>query len=220
MKKQTSVDPVLYEETWRIFRIMSEFTEGFEELSKIKKAITIFGSARTKKTDPYYLLTDKLASSLVKKGYSVITGGGPGIMEAANKGANQKKKTSIGLNIDLPTEQQPNPYIEKMINFRYFFCRKVMFVKYAKAIIILPGGFGTLDEFFEITTLIQTKKVNKIPVILIGKKYWKGLLVWIQNSLEASGYIKSPDFKIFTLVETGQEAINEIEKFYKKKKKE
>ena len=202
------------EDPWRVFRIMAEFVDGFDEMSKVGDAVSIFGSARTKKSDRYYKLAEKCTSLLVKEGFTVITGGGPGIMEAANKGATEADGESIGLNIDLPFEQKPNPYVKTLINFHYFFCRKVMFVKYAKAFVIFPGGFGTFDEFFESATLIQTQRIDRFPVILVGKEYWKGLLVWLRDTVAAEKNIDKSDLDIFTTVDTPEEVIKEIKDFY------
>ncbi len=202
------------EEARRIFRIMSEFVEGFETLSKIGPAVSIFGSARTKPEDPDYKKAEKIAGLLVKEGYALITGGGPGIMEAANKGAYQADGKSIGLNIELPQEQTPNPFIKTMIDFRYFFCRKVMFVKYAKAFVIMPGGFGTLDEFFESITLIQTEKIEKFPVILVDSSYWQGLLDWIKKDVEASGRISEGEMDIFKVIDDPEDVVKVIKDFY------
>ena len=207
--------------TWSVFKIMSEFVEGFEKLSKTGPCISIFGSARTKKTNPYYKDAVILAEKLTKRGYGIITGGGPGIMEAANKGAKQGGGESIGLNIDLPFEQTPNKYIdyEKSIDFNYFFVRKVMFVKYAQAFVILPGGVGTLDELFETITLIQTEKIQKIPIILYGSEYWKGLLKWMKEMLlEKEKCINKSDFDNFLLLDDIDEVIKVIEDFYKESK--
>jgi len=207
--------------TWSVFKIMSEFVEGFEKLSKTGPCISIFGSARTKKTNPYYKDAVILAEKLTKKGYGIITGGGPGIMEAANKGAKQGGGESIGLNIDLPFEQTPNKYIdyEKSIDFNYFFVRKVMFVKYAQAFVILPGGVGTLDELFETITLIQTEKIQKIPIILYGSEYWKGLLDWMREMLlEKEKCINKSDFDNFLLLDDIDQVIKVIEDFHKESK--
>lgn len=202
---------------WRIFRIMSEFVDGFEFLAQEGPAVSIFGSTRTKPDEKYYQLAVKLAKLLVKEGYSVITGAGPGIMEAANRGAMEAKGNSIGLNIELPTEQKPNGFINKLLNFRYFFCRKVIFVKYSKAVVVFPGGFGTLDEFFEIVALIQTKRIKAIPVICVGKKYWSSLCKWMEEELLRTGKISVQDIKIFTIVDTAEETISVVRKFYEKK---
>jgi uncharacterized protein (TIGR00730 family) len=204
------------EEAWRIFRIMAEFVEGFETLEKIEKAITIWGSARVKEDDIWYKKAVETAKLLAQKGYTIITGGGPGIMEAANKGASEAGAESIGLNIELPEEQKPNPYIKTLISFRYFFTRKVMFVKYTKGFIIFPGGFGTLDEFTEAITLIQTKRIHKFPVILMDDEYWDGLIKWMSDILLKRGYIDKEDLKIFKVVNEPEEAVKIIENFYKK----
>ncbi len=205
--------------SWQIFKIMSEFVDGFEKLSKIGPCVSIFGSARTKEDHPYYKLTEEIAYKLTHTGFGVISGGGPGIMEAANKGARRGGGKSVGLNIELPFEQNENPYIDrdKLITFDYFFVRKLMFVKYAQGFIVMPGGFGTLDEFFEALTLIQTQKIGKFPVILVGKKYWTGLLNWITDvMLEEENNISKKDLELFKIVETADEAISEIESFYSK----
>ncbi len=207
------------EDPWRVFRIMAEFVDGFHELSEIGPAVSIFGSARTKSSDPWFKQAEKTAELLVKEGYAVITGAGPGIMEAGNKGAAKAKGQSIGLNIDLPFEQKPNKYITELIDFHYFFCRKVMFVKYAMAFVIFPGGFGTLDEFFESITLIQTRRMGKFPVVLYGSKFWKGLIDWLKDSVLKEGNIDSEDLDIFQIVDTPEDAIKVIKKFYNKKKK-
>ena len=205
------------EDPWRVFRIMSEFVEGFQELSAIGPAVTIFGSARTKNNHVWYKAVEKTAELLVKEGYAVITGGGPGIMEAGNKGAIKMNGQSIGLNIDLPFEQKPNTFINHLIEFHYFFCRKVMFVKYAKAFVIFPGGYGTLDELFESLTLVQTKRIEQFPIILYGTKYWNGLIEWLKDPVLKEVNIDPIDLKIFTIVDTPQEVIQVIKDFYKKK---
>ncbi|MCK5083888.1 MAG: TIGR00730 family Rossman fold protein, partial [Candidatus Omnitrophica bacterium] len=179
----------------------------------------IFGSARTKKTNPWYKQAEKTASLLAKEGYAVITGAGPGIMEAGNKGVSKVKGTSIGLNIDLPYEQKPNRYVKRLISFHYFFCRKFMFVKYAQAYVIFPGGFGTLDEFFESITLIQTKRMGEIPVILFGSKFWNGLVDWFKQSVLKEKNIDPEDLNIFQVVDTPEDVVNVIKKFYSNKKK-
>ena len=201
-------------ETWRVFRIMSEFVEGFEELKDIGPAISIFGSARTGKTDWSYRCTMKVAEGLSKRGFAVISGGGPGIMEAANRGARDAKGVSIGLNIQLPMEQKPNRYQDVSLSFRHFFVRKVMFVKYAVGYVIMPGGFGTLDEFFEALTLIQTGKTRRFPVVLMGRKYWKGLLRWMERSMVGGGTISPEDMKSFHLTDDPEEAVEYIVKFH------
>jgi uncharacterized protein (TIGR00730 family) len=211
-----TMDKVDFQDPWRIFRIMSEFVDGFEVLAKYQPAVTVFGSARTAKKDPYYKLATRTASLLVKAGFSVITGGGPGIMEAANKGASQANGNSIGLNIQLPFEQLPNPFIKIMLSFRYFFCRKVMFVKYATAFVIFPGGYGTLDEFFEALTLIQTQRIDRFPVILVGSKYWKGLISWLKDVMLKEHYIDSDDMLIFRVTDDPAEVVNIIKEFQPK----
>jgi uncharacterized protein (TIGR00730 family) len=196
---------------------MAEFVEGFETLSKIGPCITVFGSARTPYNDRNYAMAEELAGLAVKNGYGVITGGGGGIMEAANKGAHKKNGISIGLNIQLPFEQSPNVYIKTLLSFRYFFCRKVMFLKYTSAVIVLPGGFGTLDELFETLTLVQTHKSTMFPVILMGNGYWKGLLDWLNTSTLGSGYISPEDMGLTTCTDDPEEAISVINDFYKKR---
>lgn len=218
MKNRKNYQSFREEDTWRIFRIMAEFVEGFETLSKVGKAVTIFGSSRAKPEDPFYRKAEKVASLLVKKGFSVITGGGPGIMTAANKGAAEAGGESIGLNIELPTEQKPNPYVKTLLSFRYFFARKVMFVKYTKAFIIFPGGFGTMDELFESLTLIQTRRSDRFPIILVGKNYWEGLLKWIKDQVLANEYISREDQKILSVVEEPEEVVEMIEEFYRERK--
>jgi len=203
------------EDPWRVFRIMAEFVDGFHELSKIGPAVSIFGSARTKKTHPWYKEVERTAELLVKEGYAVMTGGGPGAMEAGNKGAKAAKGLSIGLNIDLPFEQKPNRYVNHLINFHYFFCRKVMFVKYAKAFVIFPGGFGTLDELFESLTLIQTQRIEKFPVVLYSSKYWEGLIDWIKKSVLKEKNIDKEDIDLFRIVDTPEDVVKKIRDFYK-----
>lgn len=204
------------DDTWRVFRIMAEFIEGFEILSRAGKAVSIFGSSRTKSGDKYYKMAEELAGMLVKEGYAIISGGGSGIMEAANKGAFNAGGESIGLNIEIPREQKPNKFIKTLLNFRYFFCRKVMFVKYASAYVVFPGGYGTMDEFFEAITLIQTKRINSFPVILVGAEYWKELVGWINVELINRKYISKKDKNLFSVADTSQEAIEVIRDFYKK----
>ena len=204
------------EDTWRIFRIMSEFVEGFEVLSKVGPAVSIFGSSRLRPNDKFYKLAQKVTYLLAKEGYAIITGGGPGIMEAGNKGAKKAKGNSIGLNIQIPQEQKPNPYIDTLLDFHYFFVRKVMFVKYAKAFVILPGGYGTFDELFESLNLIQTERIEKFPVVLVGKDYWQGLLDWFRSRVLKKGCISRPDLKIFTVVDTAEEVVEAIKRFYAK----
>ncbi|MCK9265580.1 TIGR00730 family Rossman fold protein [bacterium] len=200
---------------WRIFRIMAEFVEGFEALEKTKNGITVWGSARVKEDNIWYKKAVKTGELLVKEGYSVITGGGPGIMEAANKGASLANGDSIGLNIELPHEQKPNPYIKTLISFKYFFTRKVMFLKYTKGFIIFPGGYGTLDEFAETITLIQTRRIHKFPIVLMGKEYWEGLLKWLDKRLLVDDYIEKQDLNLFQIAEEPEEAIEIIQDFRK-----
>jgi len=206
---------IFADEAWRIFRIMAEFVDGFEELGNVKNAVTVWGSARVKEGDEWYKKAVEVGKLLVENGYTVITGGGPGIMEAANKGATLAGGNSIGLNIELPHEQKPNPYIKTLISFRYFFTRKVMFVKYAKGFIIFPGGFGTLDEFTEAITLIQTDRIHKFPVILFDNPYWSGLIKWMKENQLKRGYISPDDLLIFSTVDEPEEAIQQIKNFYK-----
>jgi hypothetical protein len=203
------------DETWRIFRIMAEFVEGFEVLSKYERCVTIFGSARTKKSDPYYRMAHKLSKMLSNRGYGIITGGGPGVIEAGSKGGQEGESDSIGLNIQLPMEQKPNPFQDTMLTFRYFFVRKVMFIKYASAFVIFPGGFGTMDELFESLTLVQTKKIDRFPVVLIGKKYWKGLFAWIEKTMLEYGNISKEDLGLYFITDNLEEAIEYIVHFKK-----
>ena len=207
------------QDSWEIFKIISEFVEGFERLSKIGPCVSIFGSARTKPENKYYKIAEELAYQLTLNKYGVITGGGGGIMEAGNKGANRGGGKSVGLNIQLPFEQQANKFIDKdkIINFDYFFVRKVMFIKYAQGFVVLPGGFGTLDEMFEALTLIQTHKSGNFPVILVGKKFWEGLLKWIKEMLlEEEGNISPEDMDLIKIVDSPNEAVEHINDFYKK----
>jgi uncharacterized protein (TIGR00730 family) len=204
-------------DSWRVFKIISELVEGFEKLSRIGPCVSIFGSARTHYNDKYYRLAEDIAFKLTQNGYGIITGGGPGIMEAANRGAKRGNGKSVGINIDLPFEQRPNLFIDgdKLITFDHFFVRKVMFMKYAQGFIVLPGGFGTFDELFEAITLIQTRKIGKFPIILVGKKYWGGLLKWInEEMMEEEHNISPEDLNIFTLVDTSSEAVDYIVEFY------
>ena len=205
-------------DSWAVFKIMSELVDGFETLSKIGPCVSIFGSARTKSDHKHYRLAEEIAYLLTKKGFGVITGGGPGIMEAANKGAHFAGGKSVGLNIDLPFEQVANPFIDqdKFINFNYFFVRKVMFMKYAQGYIVLPGGFGTLDELFEAITLIQTHKLVSFPIVLVSNDYWGGLVKWIKEKMLEEKKINAEDLKLFSVVDTPEEAVLVIEDFYKK----
>lgn len=214
---QRSWNEIKSTDSWSIFKIMAELVEGYEKLQKIGPCVSIFGSARTKPDHIYYKMARDIAQELTRKGYGVITGGGPGIMEAGNKGASEGGGTSVGLNIELPFEQHSNPYIDhdKNIDFDYFFVRKVMFVKYSQGFVVMPGGFGTLDELFESLTLIQTHKIGRFPIILVGKDYWAGLLDWIKNTmLEVENNVSPQDLDLFALVDTVDEAVQEIDKFY------
>ncbi len=204
-------------DSWALFKIMSEFVHGYERMSKIGPCVTIFGSARTKPDDKYYKLATRIAEKIAEHGYGIITGGGPGIMEAGNKGAHRVKGTSVGLNIELPFEQHENPYIDhdKNLEFDYFFVRKVMFVKYSQGFVVMPGGFGTLDELFEAVTLIQTHKISKFPIILVGREFWGGLLDWIKKVIEEKFENISPgDIDLLHLVDTEEEVIKIIDDFY------
>ena len=205
-------------DSWVIFKVMSEFVEGFEKLAKIGPCVTIFGSARIKSSHPYYKMAEEIAYQLVQQGYGVVTGGGPGIMEAGNKGANRAGGKSVGLNIYLPHEQKGNPYIDpdKLITFDYFFVRKVMFVKYSQGFIVMPGGFGTIDELSEALTLIQTKKIGRFPIVLVGKKFWAGMLDWIKKVLVTEGMISEEDLDLFSVVDTPEAAVQVIDDFYTK----
>ena len=217
--KSKSWNAIKTSDSWQIFKMMSEFVDGFESLSKIGPCVSVFGSARTKKNNKYYKMAEEIAFMLTNKGYGVITGGGPGIMEAANKGAQKGGGKSVGLNIELPFEQMPNKYIDsdKLIDFDYFFIRKMMFVKYAQGFIVLPGGVGTLDELFEAITLIQTQKIGKFPIILVGKNYWSGLIDWIINiMLKKEKNISKNDLLLFSIVDTPSEAVKIIVEFYNK----
>lgn len=205
-------------DSWAIFKIMGEFVNGFEKMSKIGPCVSIFGSARTKPEHKYYKLAESIAKSIVESGYGVITGGGPGIMEAGNKGAHLGGGTSVGLNIELPFEQHDNPYIDhdKSLDFDYFFVRKVMFVKYSQGFVVMPGGFGTLDELFEAITLIQTHKIGKFPIILVGTDFWEGLMDWVKATLLKSfGNISPKDLDLIHLVDTEEEVIAVLDAFYK-----
>lgn len=205
-------------DSWSIFKIMGEFVEGYERMSAIGPCISIFGSARTIQDDKYYKLAEEISSEIVNRGYGVISGGGLGIMEAANKGANKKKGKSVGLCINLPFEDTNNKFIDKdkQLNFDYFFVRKVMFVKYAQGFVVMPGGFGTLDEFFEAVTLVQTYKAERFPIILVGSKFWKGLIDWIKNTLLTEHKnISKEDLNLFYVVDTKDEVIDVLENFHK-----
>lgn len=208
---------VTTQESWRVFRIMAEFVDGFEELAEVGKAVSIFGSARTPSDDPYYEKARETTRLLAEAGYAIITGAGPGIMEAANRGAKEGGGLSIGLNIEIPMEQKSNTYVEKLLSFRYFFCRKVMFVKYAHAFIIFPGGFGTVDEFMESITLIQTRRASRFPVILVGSDYWKGLVEWMKETMAGTKKISESDLAIFRLVDDPATIVRIVKDFNRNK---
>jgi hypothetical protein len=212
MEKQFIIDDLKLGESWRLFRILGEFVEGVESLHDVGPAVTIFGSARIRPDDPVYQTAERLAELFAKAGFAVITGGGGGVMEAANKGAAKGGGPSVGLNIKLPFEQAPNPYADLKLEFKYFFVRKVMFIKYAAAYIALPGGFGTLDEVFEVMTLIQTKRVKPFPIILVGSDYWSGLLSWIQSRLKEAGLISPEDMDIIQLIDDPEKVVAAVKR--------
>lgn len=212
-EKQYVIDALSIEESWRIFRIMAEFVEAIEELSQLGYAVSIFGSSRVTPEDEYYKKAVYLARRLVEKGFAVITGGGPGIMEAANRGAAEGGGKSVGMNIRLPFEQKPNPYANIRIENKYFFIRKVMFVKYAMAYVVMPGGFGTMDELFEALTLIQTRRIKSFPVILMGSAYWQGLLHWLKETLLTDGMILPEDLDLIQVIDDPDEAVRHILKY-------
>jgi uncharacterized protein (TIGR00730 family) len=217
--KQKTWNEIKISDSWQIFKVMAEFVEGFEKMASIGPCVSIFGSARTVPGSRYYTLAEDIAYKLTQNGYGVITGGGPGIMEAANKGARKGGGKSVGLNIHLPFEQSSNPYIDpdKLITFKHFFVRKVMFQKYAQGFIVLPGGFGTFDEFFESATLIQTGKIGRFPIVLVGTDFWEGLVKWIKDVVQAEQKNIGPeDMGLFTLVDTADEAVEMINSFYSK----
>jgi len=217
--KQKTWNEIKASDSWQIFKIMAEFVEGFEKMASIGPCVSMFGSARTELESKYYKLAEDIAYKLTQSGYGVITGGGPGIMEAANKGAMKGEGISAGLNIQLPFEQSSNPYIDhdKLITFKHFFVRKVMFQKYAQGFIVLPGGFGTFDEFFESATLIQTGKIGKFPIVLVGTDFWRGLVDWIKEVVHMEQKnVSSADMDLFTLVDTADQAVDVINKFYAK----
>ncbi len=217
--KQKTWNEIRTNDSWAIFKIMSEFVNGYETMARIGPCVTIFGSARIKPEHEYYKLAEKIAYKISKAGYGVITGGGPGIMEAGNKGAHHGGGTSVGLNIELPFEQHFNPYIDKdkNLNFDYFFVRKVIFVKYSQGFVVMPGGFGTLDEMFEALTLIQTKKIGKFPIILVGSSFWAGLIDWIKAVLvEQERTVNAEDLNLFKVVDTADEVLETLDNFYKK----
>ena len=213
MEKQYVIDDITVKDTWRLFHIMAEFVEGFENLADIQPAVSIFGSARCQRNDPVYEKAFQLSKLLGKNGFNVITGGGGGVMEAANRGAKEAGTKSVGINIELPFEQKPNPYTNVKLSFRYFFVRKVMFLKYAMAYIIMPGGFGTLDECFEAITLIQTKKLKPFPVILVDSAYWNGLIDWVQSTLLPMSRISKEDMGIIKIIDEPEEVVDYIKKF-------
>ena len=217
--KQKTWNEIKTNDSWAIFKIMSEFVDGYEKLSRIGPCVSVYGSARTKPNDKYYKLAENISYKLTQHGYGVITGGGPGIMEAGNKGANRGGGVSVGLNIELPFEQHDNPYIDKdkSLDFDYFFVRKVMFVKYAQGFVAMPGGFGTLDELFEAMTLIQTSKIGKFPIILVGSEFWSGLIDWVKETLLKKYHnISKKDLDLFSIVDTSDEVIEIINNFYNK----
>ena len=200
----------IHEDPWRVFKIMAEFVESFDTLSRLPPAVTIFGSARTQPGDLHHGMAEAIAAALARERFAVITGGGPGIMEAANKGASQAEGISVGLNIVLPKEQKPNPHSNVAIHFHYFFIRKVALVKYSVAFVFMPGGFGTIDELFEIATLIQTRRIPRFPLILVGRDYWKGLLDWLRSTLEAQGMISAGDLDLLKLADSPEEVLRII----------
>lgn len=210
MEKQFLIDDFKVGDTWRLFKILSEFVEGFEMMSEVYPAVSIFGSARINPEDETYIQTVEIAKKLSENGFNIITGGGPGIMEAGNKGAQQGKGKSIGINIKLPMEQQENPYTDLQLELKYFFVRKVMFIKYAQAYVAMPGGFGTLDEIFESITLIQTKRIKPFPVILVGTEFWSGLLDWIKETLLKRNLISAQDIDLVRLTDDPDEVVKII----------
>ena len=219
MKNKKNWNEIKTQDSWSLFKIMSEFVEGYEKLSAIGPCVSVFGSARTKLSNNDYKLTVEISKKIVENGYGVISGGGPGIMEAANKGAKIGGGASVGLNILLPHEQESNPFIDKdkLIDFHYFFVRKVMFVKYAQGFVVMPGGLGTLDELFEAMTLIQTEKIEKFPIVLVGKDYWNGLVNWLKEKLLKTNKINKNDLSIFEIVDNPEEVIEILNKYYENK---
>lgn len=211
-------DETITKDSWMVFKIMAELVDGYEKLAKIGPCVSIFGSARLKEGDKYYQTAVEIAEKITKIGFGIITGGGPGIMEAGNRGARNSGGKSIGLNIELPFEQHFNPYIDKSysVDFNYFFVRKVMFVKYSQGFIVMPGGFGTLDELSEAMTLIQTAKIARFPIVLVGSEFWSGLLDWFKNTLLQNGMISEPDLNLYRVVDTADEAVAHIQAFYEK----
>lgn len=220
MKKEKDWSELKGESSWRMFKIMSEFVDGFEKMERFGPCISIFGSARTRPDNSYYLQAEEIARLLTKEGYGIITGGGPGIMEAANKGAMESGGKSVGLHIELEFEQDWNDYIDpdKLLMFKYFFARKVMFIRYAQAFVFMPGGFGTMDEVFETLTLVQTNKIDKVPIVFVGCEYWKGLMDWIKGTmLDKEANINAKDLNLFTLTDDPKKVVKVINDFYKKK---
>ena len=215
--RQKTWDETITKDSWMVFRVMSEFVDGYEKMAKIGPCVPIFGSARLKEDHYYYKMASDIAQKITELGFGVITGGGPGIMEAGNRGAHGNGK-SIGLNIELPFEQHFNPYVDKgyNINFDYFFVRKVMFVKYSQGFVVMPGGFGTLDELSEALTLIQTNKIGKFPIVLVGSEFWSGLLDWFKGTLLKEGLIAEKDLELFRVVDTAEDAVEHIKAFYDK----
>lgn len=216
--REKTWDETITKDSWMVFKIMAEFVEGYEKMARIGPCVSIFGSARLKPESKYYNMAVEIAEKITKIGFGVITGGGPGIMEAGNKGAHNAEGKSIGLNIDLPFEQHFNPYINKLysLNFDYFFVRKVMFVKYSQGFIVMPGGFGTLDELTEAITLIQTYKIGRFPIVLVGTEFWSGLLDWFKDTLLKEGMISEGDLDLYRVVDTADEAVAHIKAFYDK----
>lgn len=216
--REKTWDEIVTKDSWMVFKVMAEFVEGYEKMAKIGPCVSIFGSARLKPDTKYYNMAVEIAEKITKIGFGVITGGGPGIMEAGNKGAFNAEGKSIGLNIDLPFEQHFNPYINKLysLNFDYFFVRKVMFVKYSQGFIVMPGGFGTLDELTEAITLIQTNKIGRFPIVLVGTQFWSGLLDWFRETLLNEGMISKDDLELYRVVDTADEAVAHIKAFYDK----
>jgi uncharacterized protein (TIGR00730 family) len=205
--RQFLIDDLSYRDSWRMFKIMAEFVDGFESLNEIEPAVSIFGSARCTPEDPLYRKTEELAAMLAKAGYTVITGGGPGLMEAGNKGAMEAGGHSVGLHIHLPLEQRANPYLNLRKDFRYFFVRKVMFIKYARAYVAMPGGFGTLDELSEALVLTQTKRIKPFPIVLVGREFWAGLVDWLRERVLPPGFVYEQDFDLFRVVDTPEEVV-------------
>ena len=217
-KPKKTWSEVKAESSWRMFKIMAEFVDGFDRMDQVGPCIAVFGSARTKPDTKYYKLSTKLANLLADEGFGIITGGGPGTMEAANLGARLAESPSVGLNINLPHEQGVNPYVDydKVFNFRYFFVRKVIFLKYTQAVVFMPGGFGTMDELFETLTLIQTKKIERIPLVLMGSEYWSGMLDWINNTMLPAGNISPEDLELFKVMDDVEEIVKYVSDYYAK----